>query len=206
MGITSRRKRPLDRGKVEFRDAQLFIIATEGELTEPQYFEMFRSTRIQIEILPTVNGASAPGAVLDRLDKYSAKYDLDDEDRLFLVIDRDSWPEKALSEVAQHCAPHGYELAVSNPCFEFWIYLHFAGGLVGHSIDTDFDAEIRSVLGEYNKKNLKPEKFSRAAVKAAIERAKKLDTSAGDRWPQSLGTRAYLVAEAIVDSCKLPGE
>lgn len=35
------------------RDAKLFIIATEGEATEKQYFSLFQSTKIKVEVLAT---------------------------------------------------------------------------------------------------------------------------------------------------------
>ncbi|MGK5086833.1 RloB family protein [Bdellovibrionota bacterium FG-2] len=206
MSLTSRQRRPLDRAKVAFRDARLFIIATEGELTEPGYFKMFRSTRIQIEVLPTQGGASAPKAVLGRLDEYVAKYRLDAEDRLFLVIDRDAWPDKALSEVAQQCATKGHEMAVSNPCFELWIHLHFVEGTTGISSCKDFEDAIRRAVGEYNKANLKPEKFPRDAIVSAIGRAKQLDVSPDDRWPQGVGTHVYRIVEAILPHSRLPNE
>lgn len=43
MALTTRRKRPLDRRTrpEPHRDARLFVIATEGEKTEKQYFSMF---------------------------------------------------------------------------------------------------------------------------------------------------------------------
>lgn len=206
MSLTSRQRRPIDRGQIEFRDARLFIIATEGEITERKYFEMFRSTRIQIEILHTEGGASAPQAVLDRLNQYKAKYDLHDGDSLFLVIDRDRWPTQALKDVAQKCNDKGYLLAVSNPCFEIWIFLHFSNLLGEKATCDEFDAGIRELRGEFNKHNLKPEWFDRDTVKHAIAAAKALDLKPEDRWPQALGTRVYQVVESILDQSELVGE
>jgi hypothetical protein len=36
-------------------------------------------------------------------------------------------------------------------------------------------------------------------VEEAIERAKALDKNPADRWPQSLGTRVYLLAESVMN-------
>jgi hypothetical protein len=38
-----------------------------------------------------------------------------------------------------------------------------------------------------------------AHVKEAIERAKALDKNPADRWPQTLGTRVYLLAESVMN-------
>ena len=40
MALTSRKRRPLNRTITHLRDTKLFIIATEGEKTKKQYFEM----------------------------------------------------------------------------------------------------------------------------------------------------------------------
>ncbi|MGP1465884.1 MAG: hypothetical protein ACTTKJ_09795 [Prevotella koreensis] len=36
-------------------------------------------------------------------------------------------------------------------------------------------------------------------VEEAIERAKVLDKNPTDRWPQTLGTRVYLLAESVIN-------
>lgn len=38
-------------------------------------------------------------------------------------------------------------------------------------------------------------------VEVAIERAKALDKNPDDRWPQTLGTRVYLLAGSIMNRC-----
>ena len=38
-----------------------------------------------------------------------------------------------------------------------------------------------------------------AHVEKAIARAKVLDKNPSDRWPQSLGTRVYLLAESVMN-------
>lgn len=60
MGITSRRKRPLDRKIPHLRDTNLIIIAVEGEKTEKQYFEsnFFQRKRVQVKVLETKEGLS----------------------------------------------------------------------------------------------------------------------------------------------------
>lgn len=48
-------------------------------------------------------------------------------DLLCLVVDRDpeSFTSQQFDEVYQTCKKHGFDLLVSNPCFEFWLLLHF---------------------------------------------------------------------------------
>jgi hypothetical protein len=119
------RKKLIDR-TYNVRDAKLFVIATEGAETEKQYFTIFQSTRIKIEVLHTgEDNKSAPNHVLDRLDSFYKKYDLSDEDSLWLMFDVDRWKIKTLSDVCRQARQKNYDLAISNPCFECWLYLHF---------------------------------------------------------------------------------
>jgi len=129
MAITSRRKRPLDRTIPCYRDAKIIVIAAEGEKTERKYFEspIFRSTRVQVMVLETKEGHSAPKHVHRRLLEFARKTQLQTDDELWLVLDRDRWPEKQLAEVCAEALKVGKnsaQLAVSNPCFELWLYLH----------------------------------------------------------------------------------
>ena len=59
------------------------------------------------------------------------------------------------------------------------------------------EKELIELLGSYNKSNLDTKPFM-DKVYFAIERARELDTSPSDRWPQGLGTRIYQLAEEIV--------
>ena len=195
MGITSRKKRPLER-EGAIRDAKLMVIATEGSHTEGQYFSFFKSSRIQIKILPTTDGKSSPSSVLNRLDQFYKDYDLDPDDYLVLVIDTDRWLEATLSSVAAECSRKGFTLAVSNPCFELWLHLHFSNDIDQSNSCSDYAEEIRKLLGEYNKANLKQEHYTEEAIKDAIKRSKKL-ANVDDRWPQQHGTDVHKVVKII---------
>jgi hypothetical protein len=110
-----------------FRDAKLIVIATEGERTEPAYFRglkaAFRKPAIHMEILPRTTAGSSPAHVQEELDKFNKVYNLVEGDELWMVIDRDQWPDKNLAETAGECERKGYFLAVSTPCFELWLLL-----------------------------------------------------------------------------------
>ena len=110
------------------RDAGLFVVATEGEKTEAQYFSLFHSERVRVEVLPTgPDGLSAPKYVLERLVKYEERYALEEDDELWLVVDVDRQRDQFLDEVTRDAQHSGYHVAVSHPCFELWLLLHFRG-------------------------------------------------------------------------------
>lgn len=48
-------------------------------------------------------------------------------DHVCMIVDRDrqSFKEQQYDEVGKACEENGIELYVSNPCFEFWLLLHF---------------------------------------------------------------------------------
>lgn len=126
------RKRKGFKRKSGFRDARLFVIATEGQKTELKYFsdlnaeEYFPNNNVKVEVIPSEAGRSAPRHVLQRLDDFRRKYKINEDDELWMVIDRDfhSWTIKELSESRQLCIQKNYKLGISNPCFELWLLLH----------------------------------------------------------------------------------
>jgi len=202
MAITSRRKRRLVRPPA-YRDANLIIIATEGELTEKVYFEHLwgRERGVQVRILPTEEGRSAPRHVLSRLTKYKSENEIGKGDELWLMIDKDRWDDKQLVEVASQTRARRFSLAVSTPCFELWLYLH-----LGDPADEMrekpcpfFASLIRGILGSFDPANLNMAHFE-SNLDAAIRRARSLDEHPDERWPNSLGTRVYRVVESILGS------
>lgn len=50
-----------------------------------------------------------------------------DFDKICLIVDRDkqSFKEDQYDEVLKACQDNHYELYITNPCFEFWLLLHF---------------------------------------------------------------------------------
>lgn len=203
---TSRKKKSLGR-RARFRDARLIVIATEGTFTEKQYFSRFESSKVKVEVLETVQdksskfyGCSSPKQVIDRLNEYKKEYDIRSEEdgQLWLMLDTDNWKTN-LTQTANEASQKKYRLAISNPCFELWIYLHF------HQIDNAqaFSCrEIEKLLKEmphgYNKTKLRLDLFTEQNIKDAIDRAIELDQSPANRWPQRLGTHVYKVVQEII--------
>jgi hypothetical protein len=196
MGIE--RKKLLDR-QHDRRDARLFIVATEGKETEKQYFGMFGSSRIKVEVLSTgEDNKSAPNYILERLNIFKDKYDLNDDDMLWLVIDVDRWGDKKLSEVCREAKQKGYHLAVSNPCFEVWLYLHLDDLNAEDRTGGDFEKRIREILGSYNKSNLDLSKYQQT-IHDAVNRAKQLHPNPSQNWPPSIGSHVYKLVEILLE-------
>ena len=200
------------------RSPKLIIIASEGTNTERIYFEdmaspeYYRNSRVHVEVLERDNTASSPTYILSLLDDFKKRYHLalNKDDELWLVIDRDKWTLKELSCAASLCHQKCYLLALSTPCFEFWLLLHIKS-YDDYSTDeqnsiaknrhigskrTFLEGELVKLLGSYNKANPDTSKFL-PFVDDAVSRAKVLDTNPTARWTNKVGTRVYLLAESI---------
>jgi hypothetical protein len=183
------------------RDARLVVIATEGSKTEKQYFEgKFGSSKLKIEVLPTgSDGLSAPKHVLDRLSEFTDRYDLSDEDEQWLMVDVDRIRPEFLSQICQEALQKNFRLAISNPCFELWLLLHFRDPDVRDANCVMIEERLKEELGEYNKSRINLSVFTINGVAAAINRSKHLSPNEGERWPEFPGTRVHRVAERILD-------
>lgn len=115
-----------------FRDARLIVIASEGKDTERIYFKAlakeYSNPRVHVHILERdgiEQNNSSPEHVLKQLNDYKEQYELESDDELWLVIDKDRWTDAMLSHVAKECAQDDYmHVVLSNPCFELWLLLH----------------------------------------------------------------------------------
>ncbi len=185
--------------KHDRRSAKLFVIATEGRDTEKQYFEMFGNRKIKVEIVATGDDdKSAPQYVLERLDKFKDLYDFNEDDEFWLVLDVDRWVKKnQLIAVCPEARQKGYQLAISNPCFEIWLCLHFGDLHPEDKTCKHFGARLKTVLGGYNKNNLDVSAY-KSNVKNAIARSLSLDLKPNEYWTSQLGTHVYKLVERIL--------
>lgn len=189
------------------RDARLIVIATEGTVTEPDYFDGLNeqsNPKIKINVIRKETTNSSPAHVLHELDKVKKSYSLRRTDQLWMVIDRDRWPQKNLKKVASACLQKGYELVVSNPCFELWLLLHFTDAadedkrLISENKSDYIANRIKRHTKAYQKPRFKDIKEFLSRITTAIDNAEKLDVNKRLRWPNEIGTRVYrLVVEIL---------
>lgn len=206
MAITSRKPRPLGRNEMIFRDDRLFVVATDDTYAPLQYFNEFQFSRVKIVVVPTTDGTSSAPHVLKRLEQY----DLDEDDQRWMLLDTDHYIKadhaatflQAISEARQK----GVTVALSNPCFDFWLLLHHVDDLdrlmeIGNA--KDVLRELRVELGEFNKTNLDMSRFSLVSVVRACRVARILGKAVqgGDR-PQSPMSDVYKLWVEIVTSAQ----
>jgi hypothetical protein len=132
---TPRRNRDRKPGRrAPFRDPKpVILIVCEGKRTEPEYLKGFvtacRNPRVRIEV---VAGRGDPKSLVEiakrreQAAKDEARRERDDNlafDSVWCVFDMDDHPQIAAAR--QMAQRDGIQLAVSNPCFELWLLLHF---------------------------------------------------------------------------------
>jgi hypothetical protein len=155
------------------------------------------------------------------LNRYRVEEQIGDEDELWICIDADHWirgsHQRELAEVLRQCRSNGYGVAISNPCFEVWLLLHFVtiddellNTILGNaqnssvsesdrqSIRCDgYEKHLRVVSGGYNKTNVARLPISTAQVIQAMQRARDRDDGTGD-IPGAPGTRAHELLDTLI--------
>ena len=204
-----------------FRDARLIVIASEEKDTERIYFKAlakeYSNPRVHVHVLERSvdeQNNSSPEHVLKQLNDYKSQYELETDDELWLVVDKDRWTEAMLSRVATECSQEvAMHMALSNPCFELWLLLHIEDVALltpeeqkqwmenrkkSKNADPYLKARLRQKMGSYHESSYDVQALM-AHVENAIERARTLDKNPNDRWPQILGTRVYLLAKSVIN-------
>ena len=128
------RKRRLAR-RVPYKEPKpVILIVTEGKVTEPRYLNGFaraaKNPRVRVEV---VGGVGVPKTIVEfakhrrieaEEEARGAKDDNIRYDEVWCVFDFDEHPN--VPDAKQMARDNGIELAMSNPCFELWLWLHFA--------------------------------------------------------------------------------
>lgn len=184
-------------GKRRYR--RLFIVATEGSKTEPQYFALFNNEESLVKVC-CVKGQndSAPPKVLKRMMDYLENSGLRSTDEAWLVVDRDNWTEEQLGKLYHWSKQaENYGFALSNPRFEYWLLLHFEEGS-GIANAQDCSNRLKGYLPKY-KKAINPRKFTPDAIDAAISRASQRDNPPCANWPRLVGsTTVYRLVRKLL--------
>lgn len=211
MSLLNRQPRPIpsrDKDPDSLRDDRLFIIACDDTFAPKQYFGFFRLPRVQIHVIPTVDGTSVAQSVLERL----LTYEHDEDDERWMLLDTDHVTQgthlRGFLQALRDAEDQGVKVALSKPCFELWLLLHHVNEVeVTELVNAaDIEAALRNALGEYNKIKLKEEHYPKGLLAQAVERAERLDiTAEGGAIPNTNTTRVYQIWQAIVSKA-LPSQ
>lgn len=194
----SQKRRPFHRKLGQRRYRKLFIIATEGTKTEPQYFAMLdnRQSVVHVECLKS-GSRTSPAQVLKRMGSRLKQEAIRKTDEAWLVVDKDQWTDNQLADLhGWSQTKDNYGLALSNPKFEFWLVLHFEGG-DGIFNSRECSDRLRRYLPDYDKA-IDSRKIRQEMIIEAIRRARGRDNPPCADWPRNTGTTVYRLVEKII--------
>ena len=132
--MANARNRPRRRGRrPPFREPKpLILVVSEGEVTEPEYLNgknAYHNPRVTIRVADEhgvpMTLVRAAKQHKDNAQRRAAR-EKDDNlayDSVWCVFDVDDHP--AIGEAKEMARDNGIDLAVSNPCIELWLLLHF---------------------------------------------------------------------------------
>jgi len=159
--MTSRRRdRERKPGRrAPFREPKpVILVLCEGEKTEPQYLYQleasYRKARIKLEI---VVKHDKPKKLVERAKRLkdeaekAARSERDVNlayDSVWCVFDIDN--HSLVPEAIRMAQDNGIDLAVSNPCFELWLLLHFRDSPGMHDRHT-IQRMLKKFVPEYDK-------------------------------------------------------
>ena len=203
-----RTNRAYKRGK-SFRDARLFVVACEGAKREKEYFERLGqgSRRLKVQVLSpdntkeveknAANASSAPKWVMDRLVKYIEKEGVNVEtgDIVWIIMDVDRWPKEQLYELCETCRQSRWGIALSNPCFEVWLYMHVEDI---HQAQSKTCREFKQELGQIVKGGYRLEKFIQL-ISIAIQHGETVEDDLDSPIPGFKVSRVYQPVKEILE-------
>lgn len=184
----------------ERRYKRLFIIATEGNKTEPRYFDILNRMAPNAHVIHVPGGhASSPPQVLKRMKEYIERERPELPYEAWLIVDKDSWNAEQLDLLHRwEQQRDNYGLAISHPKFEYWLLLHFEDGRNVKSTHQCF-SRLQQHLPNYRKDADLRKITSR--IDNAISRAEERDNTTSKDWLPTFGsTTVYRLVRKILES------
>ena len=184
-----------------------FLVFCEGTRTEPEYIEALRkesavrdSASVEIRIDLTASGAvplTLVNAAAEARDRFpQERSEIDEVWCLFDV----EWPQNhpKLREAREKANARNVRLAISNPCFELWLVLHFEERTAW--LDSDAASRLRCRCDGSSGKGMEGSKYMPRRT-AAARRARALEAEHigdGTEFPDdNPSSGVYLLLEAI---------
>jgi hypothetical protein len=173
--------RSLTRKIATRKPRKTLVVFCEGVRTEPEYLDALKrqpwvrdvaAVDLRVE---TRHGGSVPRTLVALASKARKRAIVEEAeiDEFWCVFDVE-WPKNhpGLEEAIQQARANGIELAVTNPCFELWLILHFKD----HSawIENSEALRLRRRLDGSSDKGLEATKYM-PFIADAVRRAVGLD-------------------------------
>jgi hypothetical protein len=170
--------RQLRRKVATRKPRKTLLVFCEGERTEPEYLNALkRQPRVRdvaaVDLrVEAGRGGSVPQALVSMAaDARTRAMDEEAEiDEFWCVFDVE-WPKNhpGLKDAIERARQNGVQLAVSNPCFELWLILHFQD--CGAWLNNDHARRLRRELDGAGDKGIDAAKYMPRTGAAAYRAA-----------------------------------
>lgn len=198
-----------------------YFIACEGEKTENAYFRGLMDCREEIGIQPFIEvipihhdkaAGNNPYTIYRKnIDEIKELPNFFETDFLCIIADRDkkSFSDSQYDKLVEAEENNEIKFIVSNPCFEFWLLLHycdaseydpniiFENEKVGNRTQTELYLKEK-LGGSYNKSRIQFNKNFRDKVKTAIINSKKYATES-KQLKNKIGTKVGILIEEMIE-------
>jgi hypothetical protein len=216
--IFKKRRADREKRRHDFKQpkANSFLIVTEGEKTEPLYLNGLKDLildkiggNIKVIELPHIEikgEGKSTGKLIEKTNEIISKSSIIYQN-VWIVFDKDDFLD--FDQAIKSAKDQGYNVAWSNQCFEYWIYLHF------HYSDAalhryDWNSKLDELFKQYNlnsgkyDKNLEQHYYMLdsfggvdTAIKHARRRMSKFKNDKGQPSTFDPGTTVFLLVEAL---------
>jgi hypothetical protein len=184
------------------------LIACEGGKTEPYYFRCLRNNfglnRANVVIADKKGGLDPKRLVDYALEEFKKERDFD---HIYCVFDRDKHTtyDAALDKIGSVNLKKGVKIhaITSNPCFEFWLLLHFT--YTTHQYEAPLNesncdlvvSDLESHIPDYAKGSQDFWVYLEDKIEEAITRAKQIELSHKNSGTEIPSTKIYLLVEYL---------
>jgi hypothetical protein len=193
-------------------ERKYFLIVSEGERTEPNYFNHFK-TFLPKHLIETISVHGEGDNTVNIVRKTIALRDerkknvlLPDYNEVWAVYDKDDFPANRFNTAVRLATQNDIESGHSNQSFELWYVLHFQ--FLQNALHRgDYITTLSRILNfKYEKNDLNVIKFlfQNGNVRQAIEWAKELEANNLGVTPANSCpyTRVYLLVERLLEYVK----
>lgn len=101
-------------------------VLTEGKVTEPSYINMWARKYLDVRIDINLKDTGVPLTLVRLARKYQKQNKNKrnpDYDEIWCIFDVDEHPD--MEQAIQEARDSDINVAISNPCFELWLVLHY---------------------------------------------------------------------------------
>lgn len=160
-------------------DCQYFLIVSEGEKTEPNYFKALAAQLpeelINLKIVGV--GKNTISVVDDAIQLRNEQKGLPQFDEVWAVFDKDDFPDKNFNAAVEKGIQEDIKTAYSNEAFELWYVLHFQYLDVAINREQYIDI-LKQQLGDYQKNDTQ--------IYTKLQEHKKSKESRAIKWAEDL--------------------